>query len=172
MKRIKRRFKVALGVSVVIITFFGFTLWRSQYSMGVAESYEISQPNAQDKLLIATQSSEFKDSLVSEIVSGLQSDPLTINVIDIKDLTTIDDKQWSVIVVIHTWENGRPPSEVRHFVDGPVDVRKLIVLTTSSSGDKTIGEVDGISAASQLNDLSDYSDRVVGRIRKVLSKRL
>ncbi|MEL7002812.1 MAG: hypothetical protein AAFN93_08775 [Bacteroidota bacterium] len=172
MKRLKLRIRMALVILSVFVTVLGFSLWRSQYSMGIANSYEIGLPLAQDKILIATQSSEFKDSLVRKITEGLKSEPVAIKVIDINGLPNIDPDAWSAILVIHTWENGRPPSQVRHFVDGPVDVRKLVVLTTSSSADKTIVEVDGVSAASQLHDVPQYTNEVLGRIKNILSRQL
>lgn len=42
--------------------------------MDVAEAYEVNSPNLKQKMLIATQGSKFKDSIVSEIIEQYKSD--------------------------------------------------------------------------------------------------
>ncbi len=172
MKKIKSTFKILVPLIIIVVSIFMLAQWRSQYSMGTAESYELNTADVDRSLLIATQSSEFKDSLVNTIVSAFESESVYIKVIDVSDLNRVDENSWSAIVVIHTWENGAPPYEVTHFVTGPVDVSKLVVLATSSSGDNSIEEVDGISGASRWKDFNTYCDEIIERVNLILNKEL
>jgi hypothetical protein len=78
---------------------------------------------------------------------------LYVQVIDISGLSQVHEDQWTAIVVLHTWQFGRPPPVVPAFVDHTRDRRKLIVLTTSGSGHARLSGVDAISSASVDRDV-------------------
>jgi len=85
--------------------------------MDVAEAYEVNSPNLKQKMLIATQGSKFKDSIVSEIIEQYKSDFIYIKVIDISTLANTNTSDFDAILLIHTWEIGKPPETIQAFMD-------------------------------------------------------
>jgi hypothetical protein len=132
--------------------------------MGTARSFEVNDPRARSRVLIATQGSEFKDAVVDGIVAHLRGRAVYVKVIDISELAGVDEDPWSAIVLIHTWEMRKPPPAVKAFVDRTRDTSKLIVLTTSGAGDFKMPGVDAISSASVVADAPLKIAEVVARV--------
>jgi hypothetical protein len=119
-------------------------------------------------VLIATQGSAFKDTLVARIVADLKPQAVYVRLIDVSALPTVHEKEWTAIVMLHTWEFGKPPSNAQAFVDGMRDRRKLIVVTTSGSGREKIGGVDAISSASVVRDVPTLLAEINPRLHALL----
>lgn len=166
----KRRIKIALwSVGSLIIVLFFFGQWYKQtYSMRPARQFEINAITLPHHILIATQGSNFKDSVVQTVIATLKNKPLYIKVIDISSLPIIDENEWNAIVILHTWEFSKPPEPAKHFIDSVRDRDKLIVLSTSGDGNFKIQNIDGITSASKLNDIPVKSQEILSRINKIL----
>jgi hypothetical protein len=152
---------VTLITIVLLLVVVG--LWyKYTYSMDRATPQEINDRKLASKVLIATQGSEFKNEVVKRVIDKVRTEPVYIKVIDVADLANINGEEWSLIVVIHTWEVGEPPKVVSNFVK-TADRSKLVVLATSGDGNYHIEGVDGITSASKSSDI----DRCV---REILNK--
>lgn len=127
--------------------------YTRQHSMLPAGSLESGNPAAQPRVLIATQGSSFKDALVDGIVAHLKPRVGYLEVIDVSALPKIRDSEWTAIVVIHTWEYGKPQPDAAQFVGRMADKSRLIVVTTSGSGTAKLPGIDVISAASEMRDV-------------------
>lgn len=161
--------KIGAWILAVLLIFLLFAIWYKQnYSMKVAEPYEVNSPSHKDHILIATQGSEFKDSLVHELVRELRTQSVFIKVIDISDLTTIKEEEWTAIILLHTWENWEPQEDAKYFIEQVKDKRKLIVLSTSGQGSYRIENIDGITSPSKLSDVSDKAKEITSRVTKLL----
>jgi menaquinone-dependent protoporphyrinogen IX oxidase len=75
------------------------------------------KPILEKKLLIATQGSDFKDKVTSAIVKHFKLDSIYIQVFDIAELQGVDPNDFDALVIIHTWENWKPPVAVKAFID-------------------------------------------------------
>jgi hypothetical protein len=156
----------------VVALMLGFVTWyQLHYSMRPARAFEVAGAAAAPRVLIATQGSDFKDAVVAEVVRHLETRQAFVRVIDVSSLSGADINEWSALVVIHTWEMGKPPAVVREFVDRAKDQGKLIVLTTSGRGDFRIEGVDAISAASRIEDADARAAEVSTRVDAVLGMR-
>ena len=112
----KRWKKIALWILGGIIVLFGFlVLYKIRYSMDVARSFEVNDPRLAQRVLIATQGSDFKDAVVQGIVKKLQSRPVYVKVIDVSALPAMEDSTWNAMIIIHTWENWWPPQGGKRF---------------------------------------------------------
>ncbi len=177
MKNLKKIGLIVL--SIIIILFLWATWYTYEYSMEVAQTFEVNSPDFEKKLLIATQGSAFKDSITKGIVNHFKSDSIFIKVIDISSLQEIKPEDYNALVVIHTWENWKPPTVVRQFMDRTIDFHdKMVVLTTSGQGSYTITQIDALytmenidalAGESNLEDVPDFAKNIVARLEPIIN---
>jgi len=164
--------KVWLAIATLVLASIAFAGWyRIRYSMGVARAFEVNDPRAAQRVLIATQGSEFKDALVVELVAHLEAREAYVRVVDISALPGVEPGEWQAIVILHTWEIGKPPAEVKNFVARTRDSGKLVVLTTSGAGDFRLDGIDAISSASVMADVPARAAEIEARVDALLSTR-
>lgn len=168
MKRRKKNILWTLGILVILLIFF-LTWYKLTYSMEPAETYEINDEKAPYHVLIATQGSNFKDLLVNQLIIELETRPVYVRVIDVSALSQIKEAEWMAIVVLHTWEYARPEQNAKDFIDRIRDRKKLIVLSTSGSGNNLIEGVDGITSASRPSEVPIKVNEIMTRVTKLLS---
>tara|TARA_R110000744_G_scaffold1334_1_gene4718 strand:+ start:813 stop:1331 length:519 start_codon:yes stop_codon:yes gene_type:complete len=162
--------KVVLIILAVMIVFFLFLIWyQYNYSMDVVAPYEVNTPSFEKKLLIATQGSDFKNKVTSGVVDHFKADSVYIEVVDISTLPTIDPRKYNALVIMHTWENWKPPLTVQTFIEEyPEYSNKIIVLTTSGEGSYKMERVDAITGESILADAPLFVDTIIERLNKIL----
>ena len=137
--------------------------------MDVVEHHTVNSSSLEIKLLIATQGSEFKNTVTQGIIQHFETDSIFIEVIDITSLEEINPKIFDAIVLIHTWENWKPPSDIKSFVERTTAYKdKIVVITTSGEGSYKMEEVDAIVGESILEDAPSISDKIITRIKSIL----
>lgn len=156
------------GAIIVVMLAFG-TWYRVHYSMAPARAFEIAGAPSAPRVLIATQGSSFKDSIVAGVVDHLKKRQAHVRVIDIAGLAHESAHDWNAVVVIHTWEMRKPPVAAKAFVDSLTDRRALVVLTTSGAGDFKMAGVDTISAASRMEDVPARVAEVTTKLDAILA---
>lgn len=169
MNRLK---KIALLVLFILGLLIMFGTWyKFKYSMDKVVSSTINSPELERSLVIATQGSEFKNAVTNNIVNGFENDSIFIRIIDISNLTEIDPKDHSAIILIHTWENWRPPMSIKEFVDRTIDHKdKIVVMTTSGEGSSKMKNVDAITGESIKDNVIPFTERAIERLSPLLSK--
>lgn len=167
MNRLK---KILSFVLILIAGLFLVGIWYTRtYSMEEAKAFEVHSPNLDKKLLIATQGSDFKNSVTAGIVEQYEMDSIYIKVIDVSDLDNIDPDQFDALVIVHTWENWKPPKVVQSFIEEHNDAKnKMVVLTTSGEGSYKMDNVDAITGESEVGDAPSFVDRIVERLNPLL----
>lgn len=118
---------------------------------GVIEPFNKGNPNSVNKILIASQGSEFKNNLVKNILSQLKSDKNYFSVIDCTTLGNENEEDWDAIIIIHTLQVHEMPEEARVFLSEANDPTKIMLVSTSGAGDDVAEgfDVDAISSASR-----------------------
>lgn len=149
---------------VILLIFILLSWYKVRYSMEPARPYEVNQPTLEKKILIATQGSKYKNSIVSMLVNTLRPYPIYMKIIDVSDLNNITEDKWTVIILLHTWENWEPQQDVQQFLESSQNLDKIIVLATSGSGDLMIEGIDGITSASTLTDIPRDLENIMSRI--------
>jgi len=146
--------------------FFLFGMWyKYEYSMEPAQTHELNSSSLRQKLLIATQGSEFKDSIVSGITNHYKSNAIFIKVIDISSLEDYEPADFDAILLIHTWEYGKPPEAVQSFLDKNLSLtNKMVVVTTSGEGSEKTEGVDTIAGASIIRDVPLFVEKVIFKL--------
>jgi hypothetical protein len=170
----KKWIKISLwSLAKLIGAFAVFAVWYKQtYSMSVVASYEVNDPSMRHRILIATQGSDFKDSIVYELVREFRSRQFYIKVIDVSELAQIKEEAWSAIIILHTWEYSKPPKAVQLFVQRtqPSGTSgKLIILTTSGGGHYKMPGIDAITAPSQTDEASKHATEIIRRVNDILT---
>lgn len=166
-----KRYKVVVWILIMVVAlFFLLALWyKNNYSMDTVEAHSVYSPTFDKRLLIATQGSTFKDSLVQNLVRYYENDSVFIKIIDISDLPRIDHSDFNAVCLLHTWEYGKPPEAVDAFVNANKNhLKKIIVLTTSGEGSNTIEGVDGLAGESVIKNITLYTDWIILKLDTLL----
>lgn len=167
---ISRKKKITLFIITLGALFLYLAIWyKYEHSMYEVEAYEMNAPSLDSKLVIATQGSKFKDVITKRIVDHYMQDSIFIKVINVSSLQNIEPKNYNAIVVIHTWENWKPPANVELFIDSTKAYQdKIIVLTTSGEGTYKMKNVDAITGESKLENTESYSNKIIEQLAPLL----
>ncbi|MCM4173902.1 hypothetical protein DHD32_20745 [Arenibacter sp. TNZ] len=168
MKKFKKILLILLSIAVL---FLAFLLWYQQeYAMDVVQNYEVNSPVGNSKLLIATQGSEFKNTITTAIVDYYKSESVYIKVIDVSSLVDVDLMNYDALLVIHTWENWNPPASIKSFMDRTVEERdKMVVLTTSGQGTYRMEGIDAITGESIMDETPMYVGKIINELNPLLN---
>lgn len=161
MTRILKVLAVFISILVVFMMVYSYT-----YSMEIAESFEVNDPAMEEKLLIATQGSEFKDLLVLEIVEIIKERPIYIKVMDVTELAGVDEDDWNGILIVHTWEKWEPQPDALAFIRKAKKLEDIYTVSTSGNGAEVIFGVDGISCASEVSRISKITVEITDWLEK------
>lgn len=133
--------------------------------------FEVNDPDLKTKVLIASQGSPFKDSLVHGILKYYQKDSIYFKVIDVYTLFTVPINKWDALIVINSWEYGSPPRNLKRYIkEYPNELDKLIILSTVGSSNIALEDIDVISGESIIEKVPDYTNIVVNRLNKIIQK--
>ena len=87
----RRSKKILIIISSIVLLFIAFATWyKFEYSMDIAKAFELNTSDLNKSLLIATQSSDFKDNLVGKVIDTYKEDSIYIKVIDVGELNSIE----------------------------------------------------------------------------------
>ena len=128
------------------------------------------EPAPLKHVLIATETSHFKEAVVAEMAKMLCQDKwlLLVKRIDLNRLAAEPIQNYQAIVLINSCRAWRPNSAVRDFLKklSDADKKKLVILTTAKSGECDLkdGDIDAISAASKRTGMSAVSQTLVDMV--------
>ncbi|HEX5168830.1 MAG TPA: hypothetical protein VFW11_06635 [Cyclobacteriaceae bacterium] len=167
--KILKRIGIILGAFLILALLF--TVWyRATFSMEMAKEFEVNEAvDMQQRVLIATQGSEFKNAVVHGLVENLKDRPVYIKVIDISHLKAVHANEWAVIVIIHTWEYQKPPAPVKEFADQVQSNENIVMLATSGDGGFKLEGFDAISSASKQSEVNTEVKTLLAKIERILN---
>jgi len=159
---------ITLVLALLGLIIFAVLVWyKAHYSMDIAPAITITVPGAKHHLLIATQGSTFKNAVVEGLIKAAKQRQMSVKVIDVSALSTVDVKDWSALVILHTWESWQPQVDAKLFAQRHPKQNKIIFLSTSGQGDLTMPGVDAITSASYLVDVPEIVAEIVARIDEI-----
>ncbi len=164
MARKRRHVVLAIAAGVVLLLSASISAYVLRHGMRPVPSHDRGQPSLPHHVLIATQGSAFKDNLVNALVAQLEARPAYVKVIDVDGLADVDAGAWQAIVIVHSWEFGKPPGVVSDFVARLVDRGKVIDITTSGGGREKLPGVDVISSASVQDEVPALLKEINARL--------
>jgi hypothetical protein len=160
---------ISVGCLVVIVAIAALG-YRVFFTQGVAESFEVNSPELETKVLIATQGSSFKETLVSGIIEGLGENPTYIKVIDVIALPEIEEEPWNALILITTCQSSSLQPDVKEYLTQTKKPDHIVLLTTSGSGKwkPEQSPVDSISTASSKKNAGPLVAEILKRVETIL----
>ena len=156
-----------LGSGIVIICFLAF----SGCTLKTVDPTEAgNQAALKGKVLIATQKSKFKRTVVSEIKDNLGDNVSYVKVVDVKWLPKESADDFNAIVIINRCMAGRPDPRVESFVDNTPDKNKVILLTTGrlDSWKPDSAEIDAMSSASSMSETAPLARSISDKVLDII----
>jgi len=168
----KRWIKVGLaiiGVPIVIVAVLA-SVYLIRNIQGVVEPYQLGNPDARYKVLIASQGSTFKNKLLENLIHQLQGDSLYLSIVDCTSLDGETKTEWDATIIIHTTQIHGMPEAARSFLETSTDLSKVVLVTTSGGGDEAVTEfdVDAISTASRISSTDKIADWAALKVKNIL----
>lgn len=149
----KRWIKILIGIiaTPVLLFIILLTVYILVNRQGVIEPYQVGNPNAEVKVLIASQGSEFKNNLVEQIINKFNDQNTYFSVVDCTSLEDKNEKEWNAVIIIHTMQIHEMPKEAKMFLSEVDDLSRIMLVSTSGGGDDMVQDfnVDAISAPSR-----------------------
>lgn len=122
------------------------------------------------RLLIAGDSSEFKDSVRDKIIETYKSNT-EITVINIKDLPKVDAAPYDAVLIMDTcmaWSGFNP--SLKSFLDKDENRAKTVLsMTAADPGWKySFKDVDAITSASRVENMEAFYSRINDGLQKIM----
>ena len=158
-----------------IYSFFVLFLgvWISGCAVRPIATSTIGAIDSKERLLIATQDSEFKDTVVSNVIKEFEKEKVFIEVIDLANLTRKSTKDYEAIVIMNEYKFFSINRHVKQFMKcvDENDKKKIVLLTTAGHPRLMIkgAEVDAISSASRIAKADSVSEMIIQRVSRILS---
>ena len=133
---------------------------------GVIKPFQVGNPKAENKILIASQGSEFKTILLNQIIERIKNNDNYLYIVDCTKLDKESGAEWDAIVIIHSAQMHEMPGAAENFLDRGIDLAKVMLVSTSGAGDDKVEkyEVDAISTASRISVTSKIVDMLIPKI--------
>jgi flavorubredoxin len=130
---------------------------------------ELGNAAAAKKILIAGDTSEFKEKVFKRVIEKIGSDNYAITVIGLDNLKKEDTDKYSVIVLGNTLWANKIDSRVEEFLKADPTNKKVIVFTSVGGElNKPKLQVDAITSASQDDRIESRSTELANLIKKKL----
>ena len=130
--------------------------------------------DSKNKLLIATQKSEFKEAIVSKVVKGFEGNNVFIEIIDVANLPNTETDDYEAIVILNEYKFFQINRNVGNFLKSVDDSeKKKIILLTTGGSPRLIeegSEVDAISSASKMANTGTISNSIIQKVNGILSE--
>ena len=154
----------ALVVSVSFVSFYSCT-------RGVKE-IRLSHEDSSFNMIIASDSSVFKDSIRNKIIQRYQNEG-TIDVVNIKRLNKIDPTDYDVVLIIDTtlaWSGFNP--SLNTFLEENEFKENVVVFMTAGDPDWTYSYqgVDAITSASVVENEDVKFEEIAQQIDQIIEK--
>jgi hypothetical protein len=165
-----RKSSMVTGVKSVWVLVISFIL-LSSYSCtrGVNET-RLSHENPMFSMIIASDSSEFKDNIRNRVIQQYQNEG-NIELVNIKRLKDIDPTDYDVVLILDTclaWSGFNP--SVNTFLENNKSKDNVVLFMTAGDPDWTYSYqgVDAITSASVVENEDVKFEEITQQINQLL----
>ena len=128
--------------------------------------------DSENRLLIATQDSEFKNAVVSNILDDLGKKNVSIEIVDLVNLSGKPVENYDAIVILNDYKFLRLDEDVIDFLEKmDKDTKQKTILLTTAGSPGLVGkipEIDAVTSASKTAKVEVMSDMVLQKINYLL----
>lgn len=167
---------IGITIGIFLITLFSCFLgwynliYKPTNSQKVIKTSEINNPENKTKLLIASQGSDYKIKLVNKITNELKEKDIYIKIIDITELSNINNEKWDSIIIINICEKWKMQKSVRIFLSDSKNIDNIILITTSGSGTWKTKKynIDTITSASEMENIDNIKNLILSKLNNTI----
>jgi hypothetical protein len=164
----KRNWKLIIGIilaAILVIILGGTGAAYLNSSLGdKTPSYSVNIDAGQNRILIATQKTEFKDAVMQAITEHFENQNIFISVIDVRQLPDIDAAEWDKIVIFSAIKMYKFHPGIVKFLEGQNNTGKIFMYNTSGGTVMSSDGIDTVTSAS-INPQGAVST-IINRIEK------
>lgn len=167
MKKVFKILCIIFG-GFIGITLIGFGIYIYLYYPRTARTFEIITPNPTKRILIATQSSDFKDTLVDILCDSLKRSFTYIKGIDLSELSHINGDNWDRILIINTFMISLN-TDVEQYINRIALPEKVLLFVTSGGADwqpQIEDRIDALTSASSKDNINDLIQLITDWLSK------
>jgi len=151
------------------------TVWFSSCAPKVITPRTIGTIGMERRVLIATQESQFKESVVNKVIEELEGDEVYIEVVDLKALSQKPRERYEAVVILNEYQFFRLNHHVREYLKNADEEEKkrIILITTAGSPHRMreVTEVDAISSASKPERADTVSETILQKVHTLFSSK-
>lgn len=154
--------------NLIILVFVSILLYGCTTNLKISE---YGSTKDQKKVLIAGESTEFKDKVNKLIIDELQKSGCYIKVVGLTEIINQNEHLYDVILLENTCWAWELDKSVKNFLKKNPKNPKVIVFTTVGGEDwKPEIEIDAVTSASTLDKVDKRADEILALIKKRLQK--
>lgn len=131
---------------------------------------ERGKVDAPHRVLIATESTEFKAQVVSTLLGQLVTADTYVKVIDLGKVASEPAAGYDVIVLLAHRKAWMLSADAKNVIESTPDKGKLILLATHKVKAYTRDDVDTVSSASKVEDAAAIAGEIAKRIQAILGR--
>jgi hypothetical protein len=139
-------------------------------------SFELHSSAMGKKILLSSSDSDFKSAVIGRIREAFKNDSVFVKAVGLGLLEREDPGLFSAFVLMNTCVAWRMDPHVDKFIRKHPDLQpRMIVLFTSGDGDWKPDlskiRVDAVTSASKTERLDETAEKMIARLRSLLSVR-
>jgi len=168
-----KRLSLTLSTALILTLLLGSCTLSHRFApQSDIGAREVNQPSMDERVLVASRSSEFKNALVARIEEAYADRTVYVKLIGLSELEGEDASQYAAVVLINTCMFWELDPDVKAFLDRHENHANMIVITTAGNpeweAEREGRDFDAISSASQMSEVEDLSGQVVEMIGRLL----
>lgn len=155
---------------VLPVLFVGIAL--SGCAPCMVREVEIGDKSRTNRILIATQQSEFKEAVVSKVVDALKNHAGYIKVIGLGKLAEESSEDYDAIAIINACMVWQLDPQASDFLDSVQEKEKVVLLTTAGGEGcrPEKAQVDAITSASKMSKVDRIAETLVNKVRAIMAQ--
>ena len=160
-------FAIIFG-SIIGFILAAFAVYVILYYPRKAESFQINTPDPSQRIIIATQGSDYKDTLVKILCDSLKKSSIYIEGMDVGELAEVNDEDWDRILIINSFIILLNKN-IDRFLNRAVTKENILLYVTSGGADwlpQPELTVDAFTSASKKEYIKDLVHLITAWIGK------
>jgi len=152
-----------ISLSIIIILFAMSTTYVYKHYPRKIDSFEVNNFVLNTKILIASQGSEFKITLLNNIVDKIDNDSTYIKVIDVSLLNELEPNNWNAVIIINTCIADKINKDVSQYLAKSQNEIPIVLFITAGDGRWKPNNlsVDAISSASRMSKIEKLTQEIL-----------
>lgn len=158
---------IVILIIIAAVLFVGLSIYNFlQDPDSIKPSYSINAEGRKDNVLIATEGSNFKESVLEKVVDFCKGNGISLSIINVSQLTDIEAKNWDGIIILSAIINYKLDPAIDKFLENNQDYNEIFMYNTSTSTvlEKGDRKIDAITSASKETNINKCASAIINFI--------